>query len=402
MVAEMLRASDALMHFRGEISPFLRMVGLAYPDSGAMSDRLDAADLAALGPELREVLEWELALDIGTVARGDTDADADGQFALDVAARLVMQWPELPLKPQPLVDTVLAVLSAHRARHRGPAGGGLPMLHHFYLELFQELGDQGLMINPWFYDLPRPLLRSEVAYPAPRGAPGRSLLEEPPFVLPTFWRQADHDDLAQRPLVIKTPSNAYRFDFLRALFPNARFRIVHLTRNPAAAVNGLYDGWLHHGFHAHRMARPLGIGGYAERHPDNRWWWKFDLSPGWQEFTDAPLLGVCAFQWRSAHQAVLDDLDDPAVARTSIRFEDLIGEPSRRAESFERLADWLGIPFEGEFQRAVHRGIGPVVATREPRPGRWRDRAARIEAALDARTLETAERLGYTDPAEWT
>ncbi|WP_404954570.1 sulfotransferase [Streptomyces sp. 147326] len=398
MVAEMLRTSVSLLHLRGEINPFLRMVGLGYPDSGAMSDRLDAADLAGLGPELRDVLERELALEIGVAAPDGTGTAGDEQFALDVAARLVMQWPELPFEPHALYGTVRTVLSRH-----APAGiAGLSGLHRFHLDLLQELGRQGLMADGWFYDLPRRLLQGAMARPAPAGAPGASLLEEPPFIVPTPWRRADCEALAQRPLVIKAPSNAYRFGFLRALFPNARFRVVHLTRNPAAAVNGLHDGWLHHGFHAHRMDRRLGIAGYVEGHPDNQWWWKFDLPPGWQEVTGAPLLEVCAFQWRSAHQAVLDDLDDPAVARTTIRFEDLTGEPDRRLATFEGLADWLGIPLEGEFQRAVRQGIGPVVATREPRPGRWRDRAARIEAALDPRTLETAERLGYTDPAEWT
>ncbi|GGX13788.1 sulfotransferase family protein [Streptomyces lomondensis] len=396
MVAELLRTSTDLLHLRGEINPFLRMVGLGYPYGGATSDRLAAADLASLDPELGAVLDEELALEIGAAdRRTDEDPAADERFALDVTARLVMQWPELPLNPEKLAATVLDRLAAHRA------GGGRPGAPRFYLDLFQELARQGLDVEPWFYDLPRRLLRAELPHPAPRGAPGETLLEEPPFVLPVPWRLAGPGDLASRPLVIKTPSNAYRLGFLRALFPAARFRVVHLTRNPAAAVNGLHDGWLHHGFHAHRTTRPLGISGYTERHPDNRWWWKFDLPPGWEEFADAPLLDVCAFQWRSAHQAVLDDLQDPAVPRTTLRFEDLIAGPDRRTECFEKLADWLGVPFEGEFRRAVHQGIGPVVATREPRPGRWRERAASIEAALDSGTRRTAERLGYTDPAEW-
>ncbi len=84
-----------------------------------------------------------------------------------------------------------------------------------------------------------------------------------------------------------------------------------------------------------------------------------------------------------------------------IRFEDLIRGQERRTAAFERLADWLRIPFEGDFRRAAREGIGPVVATLAPRAGRWRDRAARVEAALDDRVKQVAERLGYRDPAEW-
>lgn len=91
--------------------------------------------------------------------------------------------------------------------------------------------------------------------------------------------------------MIKTPGNAYRLGFLRAAFPNARLRVLHLTRNPAASVNGLVDGWLHHGFHAYRLDEPLRITGYADVRPADRHWWKFDLPPSWPEYTAAPCPG---------------------------------------------------------------------------------------------------------------
>ncbi|WP_445398164.1 sulfotransferase [Streptomyces sp. LE64] len=398
MVAETLRASRDLLHLQGEINPFLRITGLAHPDSGDC-DRLDAEHLAGLDPALREVLDTELAHDIGSAADPAHAVD-DRRYAADLAARLVMQWPELPVEPGRVAETAERVLAAQRAGLRGPQDPPFDA-HRFFPAFFAELADRGLPVEPGYYDLPRGLVRPEVPGPGPAGPPGGFLVEEPPFILPRPWCPASPQDARTKPLVVKTPSNAYRFGFLRALFPHARFRVVHLTRNPAAAVNGLWDGWLHHGFHAHRMTRPLGIGGYVERAPDNRWWWKFDLAPGWQEFTSAPLLDVCAFQWRSAHQAVLDELAGGEVERLTLRFEDLIGGAAGRIDCFERLADWLGVPFEGAFRRAAHEGIGPVVATAEPRAGRWRARAARISAAVGPADRALADRLGYTDETEW-
>ena len=47
--------------------------------------------------------------------------------------------------------------------------------------------------------------------------------------------------------------------------------------------------------HLVRMAEPLRMSGYSDARPADRWWWKFDLPPGWQSYTDASLMSVCAF-----------------------------------------------------------------------------------------------------------
>lgn len=196
--------------------------------------------------------------------------------------------------------------------------------------------------------------------------------------------------------MIKTPGNAYRLDFLRAAFPNARLWVLHLTRNPAASINGLVDGWLHHGFHAYRVDEPLRIAGYADVRPADRHWWKFDLPPCWSTYTAAALPRVCAHQWLSSHRAVLAHGADHTV-----RFEDLISGPHARAGAVERIADWLGIPFEGPLKQAATDGIAATVATAAPRPGRWRAREEEIRSALSADVLTMAERLGYADDDHW-
>ncbi|MFH8349959.1 sulfotransferase [Streptomyces sp. NPDC018045] len=395
MVAELLRHSDALLHFQAETNPFLRLAGLGHPESRAGSDALGSEHVAALEPWARSVLAEEMARDAGSAAR---ERD-ENQLCADLAWRLIVQWPELPLEPLELVGTIRRVWRAHP--HRRPDVPGESDEIRCLLGVLEELSGRGLPVDPRYYDLPEEALRRYPSTDTGPGAPGGFLVEEPPFVVARPWRRADIADLHDKPLVIKTPSNAYRLNFLRSLFPHARFRILHLTRNPAAAVNGLYDGWRYHGFHAHRMEKPLDIAGYVEQNEDNRWWWKFDLPPGWEEYTGARLADVCAFQWRSAHEAVLGHLGDASTDSMTMRFEDLTTDPAGRIAAFEKLSAWLGIPLAGDFRRAVHHGIRPVVATARPRGWRWKERAAVIEPAIDRKTAEVAERLGYGDRSQW-
>jgi hypothetical protein len=394
MLTELLRNSRDLIHLRAEFNPFLRIAGLDHPASGTGSDALDAGHVGRLAPAARAVLDRELALDAGTPA---TTIDDAAEFELDAAWRFFIQWPQLELSADEWLAVARTALHRVRERH-GWAADELPDAAAFQIELIEQLRGRGLPVSSSYYDLPEHLL--EFA-PHAAGPPGPVLIEEPPFVLPRPWRRATAADLASRVLVIKAPSNAYRLDFLRALFPNARVQILHLTRNPAAAVNGLYDGWQYPGFHAHRMAAPLRIEGYAEHSVEEQHWWKFDLPPGWEELIGRPLTEVCAFQWRSCHEAILADDAHASADYQRVRFEDVIRGAGSRARVIGRVADWLGVPFDGELARTTHRGIGPVVATSPPFPRRWRRRAAMIRPCLDKRVLTTAEELGYGSENDW-
>lgn len=395
MLAEMLRRTPALLHLRAEFNPYLRLAGLVPPDSGTSSDHLDAVHLAALTPERRRVFDEELSLDVG---RPDPHVVPE-QFLLDAAWRFTVQWPTLEVDLADWLETARRVLAEVRARGLwNPAR--LPDVAWFHARLFEALAARGVPVRPAYYDMPH--LTGPPGPGDARGAPGELLVEEPPFVLSLGWRYADETDLATRPLVIKTPSNAYRLGFLRALFPHARMRVLHLTRNPAASINGLYDGWLHHGFHAHRMDRPLRIERYGVDRPEDSWWWKFDLPPGWQDYTDAPLPDVCALQWRSCHRAILDHVAAYHLPYLRVRFEDLVHSPQRRAGVLAWITDWLGVPMDEPLRDIARDGLRePVSATVAPRPGRWRRRAEVVRAAIGPTELTLAEELGYADDDSW-
>ncbi len=371
LFGEILRRCEGLLHLRAEVNPLFVLAGL---DGGST-----------------DVLADELAAEIGNPTP-TVDQNEVEDLALTVAWRLIAQWPELDIDPDEARRWV------HESASGWRADGGWRELHLRVLTLARRRHPG---INPYYYDLPPRVVAERFPdAPLPAGPPGGQLVEMPPFVLVRPWRRPERAALASRPLVLSTPRNAFRLPFLRALFPEARLRVIHLTRNPAASVNGLIDGWHHHGFFNVAVDEPLTIGGYSDAFPD--WggrWWCYDFPPAWRGFTGATLGEVCAEQWRSHHAAVLEFLGDaPDVESRRVRFEAVVG--AGRTEVFAGLDDWLGTG--GSLAAAADRELPTVMATAPPRPGRWEARAEVLAPVLESGPVaEMTARLGYGDPTTW-
>ncbi len=399
VVAEILRHSPDLLHFRAEVNLFFVLAGLAHPWSGTGSDRLGPGGLGDPGG-----LGQLLACDAGTPARVLTDDVEVEEFARELHWRLTAQWPQARFSEDQVQTWTREVLDEARDVH-GWLPGSFPDPQLFHTLLLKRARTVEPAVNPWYYDIRPELIRAHHPGVEPSDAPPAPVvLEEPPFVTITPWRLVTEDDL-DKPLVIKTPSNVYRLEFLAALFPNARLRVFHLTRNAAASVNGLVDGWRFRGFFAHRLPDRLAIDGYSDRYPG--WgadWWKFDLPPGWERWVDRPLAEVCGFQWQSAHRATLSFLERSGADFIRLPFEDAVGSLEVRRSTFARLASWLGVPLRGDLGRLVENGLPPIMATSRPRLRRWFDKADLLEPVVQTpSTLELMERLGYAlDPDTWT
>jgi hypothetical protein len=406
MLLEMLRRSSSLVNLQAEVNPFLAIAGLTWPQSGVDSDRLDAGH-AQLTDSRRAAFTRELLLDatVGDGVPAWTDA-VRARLVADVCWRLVAQWPEEAFDLDEVSGCVREAIDRLLAPLASPPLDPMtldPVALH--LHVLRALRARHPRIDPWFSDVSEAVVQG--VFPqerAPTTAPAGSILEEPPFVFARPRRRPTDDELGRMPLVLKAPSNAYRLPFWEALFPHARVRILHLTRNPAASVNGLVDGWLYRGFHAHRVEEPLDILGYSDVRPQDRRYWKYDLPPGWRAWTHRPLVEVCGMQWRSAHTAVLDHLDaNPDTNSHRLRFEDVIGPVERRLDAFRGLCTWLGVPLEGPLLDAVIGGLPPIMSTTPPRHRRWFARAEQLAGVLaDPAVRGTADRLGYDDPNTWT
>ncbi len=395
LFVQLLRRSSRFLHTAGEINPFLRLTGLGWPASGTDSDELTAGHATQA---VRRALAEQLGGDVGEPA-GTRFEEANGDFVHQLHHRLSLQWPRERVGVECVRRCQAAAVTDMQAE-RSPNGRHAD-LQRFHAYFLGHVRREHPAINPYYYDLDPHLLRRvfpDLAIPA--GPPGTDAIEEPPFILIEPWRRPV--DWQRRILVIKTPSNSYRLGFLRALFPAARFRVVHLTRNPAASINGLRDGWKHWGFHSHYIGPELRIRGYSDvDHPDGKWW-KFDLAPGWRERTDETLEQVCAFQWCAAHEAVLDFIQTSGVEHRRVRFE-AIAEPGSRTRTIDELCDWCGIVPDRALRCAAAGALPWTMAVRAPSPRRWEENADVLRPVLaDRRVRALAERLDYGDTAEWT
>jgi hypothetical protein len=164
----------------------------------------------------------------------------------------------------------------------------------------------------------------------------------------------------------KTPKNALRIPFLRAVFPEARF--IYLHRDPRQVLGSMIDGWQRGGF---RMYADLpGWTGLP---------WSFLLVPGWRDLVGRPLEDIVAAQWERTSQVLLDDLGalDPAqwIATDYAR---LLADP--RAE-VARLCAWAGLDWDRPLgaQLPLSRST-----TSQPDPDKWRRHAQLIEPRLPA------------------
>ena len=381
LVGELFRRSPALLTLRAEINPLFVVAGLEREQR--------TAALAA-----------ELAAETGRPAEQLTDEDR-ADFTAAVAWRLTAQWPDARIDAADVdrwVDETLRELAATDPAWSPPA---FPDRVAFHLRLLAKVRAAHPTVNPWYYDIPPPRIRATFPdIPEPAGPPSDHLVEMPPFVLVGPWHRATPDDFAAAPLVLTTPRNSLRLSFLRSLFPSARMRVIHLVRNPAAAVNGLIDGWCHRGFFNIAVDVRLQIAGYSDVFPVwGRRWWNYDFWPGWEGWIEAPLAAVCAEQWRTHHEAVLDWLDQTGVDHHRLAFEDVVGSDAERRRSFGGLAEWLG---DDGVQGLAGLRLPALMATAPPRPRRWAERADDLLPAVTTGPVrDLAERLGYGDPADW-
>jgi hypothetical protein len=371
---ELSRSPD-LLSPRGEQVPFEKLY-LDHASHG--SDVLTEADFVA--PSSDAI--WRLLyFDLGVGTGGGLPEDERALYDLQLELRLPLQWPA-SVSP----DDVEAGLSGLPRRS---LGGGA------FAALLLALERQG-KLRRGYYDLLGLKDEALARWPAPPH--DHILLEEPPFIPITPRRLPSLEALRAPRVLLKSSLNAYRLPFLQRFFPNARFKVIHLTRNPAASINGLMDGWLHWGFFSRNVAPSsvaLRIGGYSDRYPWGERWWKFDLFDGWQDYAGAPLTTVCAQQWARAHHHVLDfTARHPDIDYLAVRFEDLIRGPRSRQEVLDAVAAFLEIG-------RLDGGLGDmpreaVMTTRPPKKQRWKEREGLIVETVREREVErVAERLGY-------
>ena len=156
----------------------------------------------------------------------------------------------------------------------------------------------------------------------------------------------------------KTPENALRIPFLKAVFSDALF--IYLTREACQNVSSMVEAWQHAGF-----VNIPALPGW------DRGGWHLLLPPRWQQYQGRSLAEIAAFQWAAANEAILDSL--PSLQRDrwiSLDYRELTTYPEA---VLRRLCAFLDIPFDQHLACVVRRPL-PLSSTtiRYPSPNKWR------------------------------
>ena len=366
-----LAASRTALSIGGEHTALYRLNGITRGADG--SDRIAVETLAEkrIAGVVRDLLEL--------VRIGEANIpEAPESYAELVGRRLALQWP--------LENwTTEAVHGAVDRVYRDGCSEASDIA--LFRQVLTHLARDFPAVAPVYYDGMAEL----PVGPEPVGPPSEHIIEEPPFVVPARRRRPSRAELREGVLVLKASVDAYRLPLLRRMFPHAEISVLHLTRNPAASINGLYDGWLDRGFYSYRVAtgERLQIAGYSERADFATQWWNFDLPPTWRETLTSPLAEVCAHQWAGAHSHILNSIDSVADRKMTVRLEDLLS-PGASHESWPRVFAFAGLVAPDVSSTPV------VMATSTPNPGRWRRRAKILTDALETPLVHDVQRdLGY-------
>jgi len=400
----LLRRLPGVISPPGECQPYYRLHGLPLnpgPEGDALGPETSKLDLDAMAGEMLAML--------GSAATSKDRYDTPGLLEAHTARltrTLLLQWPGFRGHGAELYERISTGLHRGWDPRFGPVSGGPG-----WNDLTEFLHRLEPRFHPSWYD--GAVRTSGEPSPGidPLGPPHDGpILEDPPFLRLAPEGPLEPRELETSWLLLKTTADCHRPHLLRALFPEAELRWLHLVRNPASSLNGLYDGWLHQGFHSWDLgnsptlpASGLDLEPYSSRHPSGRRWWKFDLPPGWPALTALPLAEVCTAQWESANRALSEYLSASNETCMRVRHEHLVTDASSFRHCLAGILSFLGLPKEAgrAFEFAAH----PLVqATRAPTPYRWRERAALFEPLLETpAVVDLTATLGY-DPGrreEW-
>ena len=129
----------------------------------------------------------------------------------------------------------------------------------------------------------------------------------------------------------KTPKNALRVPFLRAVFPDALF--VYLFREPRGAISSILDAW--------------GSGKFVT-YPQLPGWegqpWSLLLVPGWRELSGKSAAEVAAAQWCIANRVLMDDLGKlPQSSWCGISYDEILQDAQA---VMRRLCAFAGVRWD--------------------------------------------------------
>jgi hypothetical protein len=383
----------------GEAAPFYKLNTALDEFNPHLSDRLPSEMLDAVIDQQGLSQDFMSDLYLAEIMTDIRQIDAE-TYIDDLMLRFSLQWTNLELEHDILRNCIVQAFERYSATTR------VFCTEDFYLELLEGLCSIWPQINPFYYDIGTDKVALRFPFiDIPIGPPASGFtIEEPPFILLPPCRRPAPADLIDKVLLLKSTVDCYRMNLVERLFPQAEISIIHLVRNPAATINGIFDGWHHRGFFSHNLATrfdersdqiTLRIKGYSDLYPFGATWWNFDLPVGWEGFANRELVEVCAFQWHSANSEILNNLAAGGKRSCTVQFEDIIRSIGSRRDVFCRMLDFMGVP-EEQTELLQLDDLPVVQSTLPPQLYRWKKRQDIISRLLDnPKVVAMAETLGY-------
>lgn len=192
-----------------------------------------------------------------------------------------------------------------------------------------------------------------------------------------------HQGLGPLRFLEKTPKNSLRLPFLESIFPDALY--VFLFRDVRANLSSMMEAW-----------RSSGWKTYPRLEGWNGPPWSLLLPPDWSSLNGKSLAEICAFQWRSANQTILQDLQYiPQHRWTALSYESLLND---QLGSIERLCEFARFRMDDRLRSRLSEALPLSRFTQtQPSADKWRKNETEILTVLDS--LEPLEakltELGY-------
>ncbi len=164
--------------------------------------------------------------------------------------------------------------------------------------------------------------------------------------------------MAQFRFLEKTPKNALRIPFLRAVFPDARFIFLH--RSPKQNISSIIEAW--------QSGRFITYPNLPDWHGLP---WSLLLPEGWRTLRGKSVAEIAAFQWSTTNRKIYQDLsvlpDDDWIA---VSYENLV---SNKHNSMQRLCEFADVPF-GPRMQTIAKEVTPLsqYTVTAPDPDKWK------------------------------
>ncbi len=173
--------------------------------------------------------------------------------------------------------------------------------------------------------------------------------------------------LGARRFVDKFNQNCFTIPYLQSLFPDAFF--VYVKRDGRDNINSLIHGWARPDEYA-IWSKDIPLDIEIENGQYRRWC--FFLFPGWRSFVKSSIEEVCAQQWLTANQMVLDS--KKIVHRNQwveLFYEDILRSA---ADVFKEVYKKLDLTFNDTVKHHCETLVAnPYNAFSQPKLEKWRE-----------------------------